>query len=106
MPSPAGWAPEVPCVECGRRVPGLAWAERCPECRWRRERRASRLALRISLVAAALAAVYTYTRLGTTSTGRLWAAMIVLAVFLMVRRIASKVAYQALPDETGAPGDP
>ena len=22
MPSPVGWQPEVPCVECGRRVPG------------------------------------------------------------------------------------
>jgi phosphoglycerol transferase MdoB-like AlkP superfamily enzyme len=86
-------------------VPGLGWAERCPECRWRRERRANRLALRISLAATALAAVYVFSRLRTTSTGRLWAALIVLAVFLMVRQIASKVAYQALPDEKAAPGD-
>ena len=105
MPSRVGWQPEVPCIECGRRVPGLAWADRCPECRWRRERRASRVAMRISLVAAALAAYYTFSRLGTTSTGRLWAALMVLAVFLMVRRIASKVAYQALPAERGTPGD-
>jgi predicted nucleic acid-binding Zn ribbon protein len=105
MPSPAGWQPEVPCAECGRRVPGLGWAERCPECRWRRERRASRIASRISLLAAALAAVYVFSRLRTTSTGRLWAALIVLAVYLMVRRIAQKVAYQALPDERAASGE-
>jgi hypothetical protein len=87
-------------------VAGLGWAERCPECRWRRERRANRIASRISLLAAALAAVSVFSRLRTTSIGRLWAALIVLAVYLMVRRIAQKVAYQALPDEPAAPGAP
>jgi hypothetical protein len=98
MPSPAGWAPEVPCAGCGNRIRGLGWGERCPDCRAQRERRASRLASRISLVAAALAAAYVFARLPGTTTGRLWAGLIVLAVYLMVRRIAQKVAYEALPD--------
>jgi hypothetical protein len=98
MPSSAGWQPEVPCAECGARVRGIAFGDRCPDCRQRRERRATRLASRISLLAAALAAAYVFIRLPATSSGRLWAAMIVLAVYLMVRRIASKVAYEALPD--------
>jgi hypothetical protein len=98
MQSPAGWQPEVPCAECGARVRGIAFGDRCPDCRRRRERRASRLASRISLLAAALAAAYVFSRLPATSTGRIWAAVIVLATYLMVRRIASKVAYEALPD--------
>ena len=91
MPSPAGWQPEVPCVECGRRVAGLGWAERCPECRWRRERRASRIASpHLPRRCGPDGGYFVFSRLPPTSAGRLWAALIVLAVYLMVRRIAAE----------------
>ena len=51
MPSPLGW-PEVPCSDCGRRVPDIDFNERCPDCQKRWRRRVTLVARRAALVLA------------------------------------------------------
>lgn len=96
MPWPGG-LPEVPCARCERRVPGLPWGELCPECRAERAGRASRLAHRISLAATGLMAAYVAFRLPGDATSRLYGAVAVLATYIIVRRVASRVAMEFLP---------
>jgi len=69
MPSLSG-LPEVPCAKCGKRVPGLAWTELCPECRWEREARARRLSSWMALAATALMGLYVTLRLPAHSSMR------------------------------------
>ena len=95
MLSPSG-LPEVPCAKCGRRLSGLPWGELCPECRAEREGRASRLAGRISLAATVLMAAYVALRLPADPTARLYAGIAVLATYIIVRRIAGRVAMEYL----------
>jgi hypothetical protein len=96
MPLPSG-LPEVPCAKCGRRVPGLAWTALCPECRWEREARARRLSSRIALAATALMGLYLAIRLPPDPSARLYGAVGVLATYLIVRRIAGRLAMEFLP---------
>jgi hypothetical protein len=93
--SPSG-LPEVPCAKCGRRLSGLPWGELCPECRAQREKRASRLAHRISLAATVLMAGYVALRVPADPTARLYAAIAALATYIIVRRIATRVAMEYL----------
>ena len=95
MLSPSG-LPEVPCAKCGRRLAGLPWGALCPECRAKRETRASRLGRRISLAATVLMAVYVALRIPADPMARLYAAIAVLATYIIVRRIASRVAMEYL----------
>ena len=95
MLSPSG-LPEVPCAKCGRRLSGLPWGELCPECRAEREGRASRLGRRISLAATALMAAYVALRFPADPTARLYAGIAVLATYIIVRRIATRVAMEYL----------
>ncbi|MEO7137694.1 MAG: hypothetical protein ABI037_08245 [Gemmatimonadales bacterium] len=95
MLSPSG-LPEVPCAKCGRRLSGLPWGELCPECRAEREGRASRLAGRISLAATVLMAAYVALRVPADPTARLYAGIAVLATYIIVRRIAGRVAMEYL----------
>ena len=95
MLSPSG-LPEVPCATCGRRLSGLPWGELCPECRAEREGRASRLAGRISLAATILMAAYVALRVPADPTARLYAGIAVLATYIIVRRIAGRVAMEYL----------
>lgn len=96
MPS-LGGLPEVPCAGCGRRVAGLAWGDLCPECAAARRRRASRLAGRIALVATVLTALWLTLRLPRDPNSRLYGALAVAVVYILVRRIASRVAMEFLP---------
>jgi hypothetical protein len=89
--------PEVPCARCERRIRGLAWGELCPDCLGERKRRASRLANRISLAATALMAAYVAFRVSAAPTARMYGAIAVLAVYIIVRRIATRVAMEWLP---------
>jgi hypothetical protein len=93
--SPGG-LPEVPCAKCQRRVPGLPWGELCPECRAERAARASKLANRISLAATALTAAYVALRMPNDPTARLYGAVAVVATYIIVRRIVSRIAMEAL----------
>lgn len=89
--------PEVPCAKCGRRVPGLAWTALCPECRWEREGRARRLSSRIALAATTIMGLYLVLRLPADPTARLYAGIAVVATYLIVRRIATRLAMEFLP---------
>jgi hypothetical protein len=89
--------PEVPCAKCERRVRGLSWGALCPDCLAEREGRASRLGRRISLAAALLMAAYVAFRMPADTMARLYAAIAVLATYIIVRRIATRVAMEYLP---------
>jgi hypothetical protein len=93
--SPSG-LPEVPCAKCGRRLSGLPWGELCPDCRAQREHRASRLGHRISLAVTVLMAAYVALRVPADPTARLYAGIAVLATYIIVRRIATRVAAEYL----------
>jgi hypothetical protein len=95
MLSPSG-LPEVPCAKCGRRLPGLPWGDLCPSCKAEREGRASRLGRRISLAATVLMAVYVALRMPADTMARVYGAIAVLATYIIVRRIATRVAMEYL----------
>jgi len=88
--------PEVPCAKCGRRFSGLPWGELCPDCLADRKRRASRLAARISLAATVLMAAYVALRVPADPMARIYAAIATLATYIIVRRIATRVAMEYL----------
>jgi hypothetical protein len=91
-----GGLPEVPCARCGERIAGLPWGELCPACRAQRLRRASRLANRISLAATALMGLYVAFRMPPDPMARLYGAIAVLATYIIVRRIAARVALETM----------
>jgi hypothetical protein len=91
-----GGSPEVPCARCGERVAGLPWGELCPACRAERSRRASRLANRISLAATLLMGLYVAFRMPPDPMARLYGAIAVLATYIIVRRIAVRVASEMM----------
>jgi hypothetical protein len=89
--------PEVPCAKCERRVAGLPWGELCPDCLAARRKRASRLAQWVALAATALTALYVALRLPPDPTARYYGALAVAATYILVRRIAARVALELLP---------
>jgi hypothetical protein len=91
-----GGLPEVPCARCERRVVGLAWGDLCPPCRAERSRRASRIANRISLAATALMGLYVAFRMPSDPMARVYGAVAVLATYIIVRRIVSRVAMEIM----------
>jgi hypothetical protein len=93
MPS-LGGLPEVPCAKCGRRVPRIAWGDLCPECRWEREGRARKISSRAALAATILMGVYVMLRVPADSTARLISVVAVLATYVIVRRIAGRLAME------------
>ena len=76
---------------------GLAWGELCPECRSERAARSSRLGNRVSLAATVLMAAYVAWRVPADPTGRFYGAVAVVATYIIVRRIASRIAMEFLP---------
>ncbi len=96
MPSPGGWA-EVPCARCGEREAGVAWGELCSNCLKLRKRRANRLSSIISLAGTALAAAWVSHRLPAIPNARVYAVVLVVAVYIILRRIATRVAMEFLP---------
>ena len=95
MPS-LGGLPEVPCVRCERRVAGLAWGDLCPQCHAERSRRASRIANRISLAATLLMGLYVAFSMPPDPLARIYGTVAVLATYIIVRRVASRVAMETL----------
>lgn len=95
MRLPSG-LPEVPCVRCGNRIRGLGWGELCPDCFAKRKGRAKRLAGRISLAATVLMAAYVAIRIPAAPMARLYGGIAVLATYIIVRRIATRVALEYL----------
>jgi hypothetical protein len=95
MPS-LGGSPEVPCAKCGKRVPRIAWGDLCPECRWEREARAKKISSRSALAATILMGVYVMLRVPADPTARLTSVLAVLATYVIVRRIAGRLALEFL----------
>jgi hypothetical protein len=93
----SGGLPEVPCARCERRVRGLAWGELCPQCRTERVARSTRLGNRLGLAATALMAAYVAWHLPVDPTARFYGAVAVVATYIIVRRIASRIAMEFLP---------
>jgi hypothetical protein len=77
--------------------------ERCPVCQLRRGRHASRVAGRVALGAAILMAGYLILQPlpGGGMSGRVYAGVAILITYLLVRKIATVIAIQMLPDHTG-----
>ncbi|MGH7579452.1 MAG: hypothetical protein ACREM9_04720, partial [Gemmatimonadales bacterium] len=75
---------------------GLAWGDLCPQCRAERSRRASRIAHRISLAATILMGWYVVFRMPPDPMARIYGAVAVLATYIIVRRIASRVAMEVM----------
>ena len=82
MPSPLGW-PEVPCGDCGRRVPDIDFNERCPDCATRRKRRVALVARRFALLGAAVAATLSLRHQATSPEGQ-WYAVAAIPVVAVV----------------------
>ena len=97
MPSPGGWAPEVPCARCERRVPGLGWGELCRDCRAERSRRATQIARRIALAATLGVGIYVALVTPPLPLVRVYGVIAVLATYLLVRQIAHRIAMELLP---------
>lgn len=95
MPSPAGWS-EVPCVECGQRVPDIDFVERCADCTARRKKRAALLARRAALLAAAAAAAWSWSRPPTSPSGQWYAVIAIPVVAALVYKIVALVAWEVL----------
>lgn len=94
----SGGSPEVPCLTCGTRVVGLPWGTDCPDCHARRAARANRLAGRVALGATALMGLYVWLRVPTEpALARIYGAIGVLATYVLVRRIVSRIAMEYLP---------
>ena len=91
-----GGLPEVPCAKCERRVLGLVWGDLCPTCHAERSRRASRIANRISLAATLLMGGYVAFSIPHDPMARIYGAIAVLATYIIVRRIASRVAMETM----------
>ncbi len=96
MLSPGGSA-EVPCARCGERSAGVQWGELCANCVKLRKRRAHRVSSLISLAGTALAAAYVSYRLPAIPNARIYAVVLVVAVYIILRRIATRVAMEFLP---------
>ena len=96
MLSPGGSA-EVPCARCGERSPGVQWGELCANCVKLRKRRANRVSSLISLAGTALAAAYVSFKLPAIPNARIYAVVLVVAVYIILRRIATRVALEFLP---------
>ncbi|HUL71349.1 MAG TPA: hypothetical protein VLT17_14065 [Gemmatimonadales bacterium] len=93
MPSPAAWQPEVPCIRCGSHVTGIGWGELCPSCRRQVAERATRISRWIALGATLLTALYVWFRLPVDlPLARMYGGIAVLATYVIVRRIAARVA--------------
>jgi hypothetical protein len=87
---------EVPCARCGERVAGLPWGEYCPACRAELGRRSRRIAGRIALAATLMMGLYVAFTLPPDPMARLYGAIAVAATYIVVRRIAARVALEAM----------
>ena len=75
----------------------MRWGDLCPDCLAEREGRARKLARRISLAATVLMAAYVAVRVPAAPMARLYGAIAVLATYIIVGRIVTRVAMEYLP---------
>lgn len=96
MPLRLGLLPEVPCADCGTRVEGLRWGDRCRDCQRARKRRAARIGTRVGLVLTLGCAAWLTLRLPTTPTARGYGAIALLVVFLIGRQVGARAAMELM----------
>jgi len=87
----------VPCVQCDRREVGLGWGEYCSVCREERRREANAKAQRVAIVAAVLMAAYLIWRTPVALGPRIFAAASVFLVYLIIRRVVSRLLMDYMP---------
>ncbi|MFI5236087.1 MAG: hypothetical protein ACHQXA_10275 [Gemmatimonadales bacterium] len=95
MPSPAGWA-ELPCGRCGARTAGIDFGELCPDCRALIKHQARRLARRSALAATAAVTLWALFSISRAPLARFYAAVAVIATYLIVRRVVERIAREVL----------
>lgn len=75
---------------------GLAWGDYCSVCRAERERRANRVARRVGIAGAAVLAGWLIWRTPNEFVPRLFAAASVLLLYVVLRRVAARVALELM----------
>ena len=93
MPSLAG-LPEAPCARCGKRA-RIAWGELCPICQGEREEKAVSFSRWIALAVALVVGLYAVLRI--PSEHKWYSAVAVAGVYLISRRIVTRLALEFLP---------
>jgi len=97
MPLPDAF-PEIPCAKCGTRMHGIRWGDLCPRCASERQARANRLAGRAGLVATVVVALYVWLAVpDDPPIARIYGVIAILATYVLVRRIVSRLAMELLP---------
>jgi hypothetical protein len=86
--------PDAPCARCGKRA-RIAWGELCPICRGEREDKAVRLSRWVALAVAVV--IGTYAALQIPPERRWYAVVAVAGIYLIVRRIVTRLAVEFLP---------
>ena len=89
----------VPCVQCDRREIGLSWGDFCSVCREERRRKANRIAQRYAIGAALILAGWLIWKTPPTMTQRIFGAASVLLIYLIIRRLISRLIQEYLPKE-------
>ena len=94
MPSLAG-LPDVPCARCGKRG-RIEWGELCPICQGERMERASKVSRWVAIGAAVLVGIYAMLQIARPEQ-RWYAAIATLAIYVITRRLATRLALEFLP---------
>jgi hypothetical protein len=97
MPSLSG-LPDVPCARCGRRGP-IAWGELCPICQGERLVQAVKLSRWVALGSALVVGLYAVLRIPPQY--RWYSAIAVAGIYLITRRIVTRLAMEFLPRDWG-----
>jgi hypothetical protein len=92
-------------VQCDRREVGLAWGDYCSVCREERSRRANRLAQRVGIAGAGLLAAWLIWRTPNQLLPRIFAAASVLLLYVVLRRLVSRVAMDLMPKKPVSKGE-
>ncbi|MGE3526783.1 MAG: hypothetical protein AB7I33_12760 [Gemmatimonadales bacterium] len=95
MPSLPG-LPEAPCARCGRHA-RIAWGELCPLCQNERMGRAVKVSRVVGIVLSLALGAWVTLRL--PAEHRYFAAIAVIAIYVITRRIATMLAMEFLPKE-------
>ena len=88
--------PEPPCARCGRHA-RIEWGELCPICQNERMDRAIKLSRWVAIVAALGTGLYSILRIPPAQ--RYYGAFAVVAVYIIMRRIVTRLALEFLPRE-------